>query len=173
MPGCAFRHGGGAQAVADLGGGLAEGFRIGNRGLADDTERARLHRLHAAARALFGERGADHDRDWVLRHDLAQEGDAIHARHFEIKEDHVWEFIDHHAGGGESVGGEAHDGERRIGFDDAAHHDAGRGRVVHDQNTEGIAGCECHVSAFWKTVGTICAKPGSRTIMLSEWPTKR
>ena len=35
------------------------------------------------------QRGADHDRDWIVGHDLAEERQTVHARHLEVEHDHV------------------------------------------------------------------------------------
>jgi FixJ family two-component response regulator len=37
----------------------------------------------------FGQRGADDDRRRALGHDLLEEGQAVHARHFDVEHDHV------------------------------------------------------------------------------------
>ena len=57
------------------------------------------HRCHTAEQrdgaAPLGEGRADDDRHRTLRHDLSQEGQAIHARHLQIEHDHVGALFGH------------------------------------------------------------------------------
>ena len=57
--------------------------------LGDDLDRALLERAQRRLGARAGEAGADDDRDRVLRHQLAQEREPVHARHLEVEHDHV------------------------------------------------------------------------------------
>jgi hypothetical protein len=55
----------------------------------DDVDRPIFQGLEGALRALLGQAGTDHHRYRVLRHDLLQEGQAIHARHLDVERDHI------------------------------------------------------------------------------------
>jgi hypothetical protein len=57
--------------------------------LLDDRERARADGLLRERRALRGERPQDDDRQRQHRHDLAQEGHAVHPRHLHVERHHV------------------------------------------------------------------------------------
>ena len=61
--------------------------------LGDDVDGAGLERLHQRVGAVLGQRRADHHRHRPLRHHLAQEGDAVHARHLDVQHDHVGHFV--------------------------------------------------------------------------------
>ena len=52
----------------------------------------------------LGQRRADDHRDWTLRHDLAQEGHPVHARHLDVEEDHIGQFVLETSRGCERVG---------------------------------------------------------------------
>ncbi len=77
--------------------------------LGDDAHRAGGQRLHGGFRPCFGERGADHHRRRALGHDLAQETDAVHARHFHIQHDHIRPLLAHALHRKHRIGGCAHD----------------------------------------------------------------
>ena len=78
--------------LADARARFAQELRRAQPRLQDHVHRAGLQCLHQRLRALFGQRGAHHHRDRPLRHQLAQEGDAVHARHLDIQRDYVGHF---------------------------------------------------------------------------------
>ena len=75
-----------------VGGVLQEGFEIDLR-LGDDAHRAGSERFHRDLGALFRERGADDDGRWVLGHDLLEERQTVHARHFNVQHDYVGPLV--------------------------------------------------------------------------------
>ncbi len=59
------------------------------RRLGDEIDRADLKRLERHLGADLGERGDHHDRHRAQRHDLAQEGHAVHERHLDVEGDDI------------------------------------------------------------------------------------
>jgi hypothetical protein len=51
----------------------------------------------------------------MLRHQFAEEGQTVHARHLDIEGDHVGHFFADAFGGGKRIGGGAHDFDPRVG----------------------------------------------------------
>ena len=73
------------QAVAVIGQELAQPLL----GLGDEADRAGVECRHRRLAALLGQRRAHHHRRGALVHQLAQEGDAVHARHLDVQHDDV------------------------------------------------------------------------------------
>ena len=72
----------------------------------------------------------------MLRHQLAQERDSVHARHLDIERDDVGHILLDTARRGEGIGGRADDLDARIGAQDVGQGLPDRGRVVDDQNAD-------------------------------------
>jgi hypothetical protein len=62
-----------------------------------------------------------------LGHDLAQEGDAVHARHLDVQRDNVRHFLLNAAGRGEGISGRSHDLDLGVGLQDLGHRLADQG----------------------------------------------
>ncbi|MHC2840336.1 hypothetical protein ACVINU_003270 [Bradyrhizobium diazoefficiens] len=102
--------------------------------LRHDVDRARLERFEHHVRAFFGQRGADDHRDRTLRHDLAQERHAVHARHLDVEDHDVGDLVLEAARGCERVGRGPHHLDVRIVIEDRLKDLAHRRRIVHDQH---------------------------------------
>ncbi|MPN03006.1 hypothetical protein SDC9_150229 [bioreactor metagenome] len=81
--------GGGPHFVDQLARGIAEKVAQADLGLGDDGYRPGCHRVERHRHPGFGQRRADDHRRRVFLHDLAQETEAIHARHLDVENDHV------------------------------------------------------------------------------------
>ena len=57
--------------------------------LGDEVDRAELQRAQRHVGAALGQRGDHHDRHRPQPHQLAEEVDAVHARHLDVERDHV------------------------------------------------------------------------------------
>jgi hypothetical protein len=82
--------------------------------LQDDVDRAGLQGLEQGLRPRLGQRRTHHHRHRVLGHQLAQEGDAVHARHLDVQGDDVGDLLANALGGHERVGGDADHLDLRI-----------------------------------------------------------
>ena len=82
--------------------------------LGDDLDRAVFERLQRALRAFFGQARTDDHRDRVLGHDLLQEGQAVHAGHFDIQGDDIRHLFGDALGRDEGIAGGADDFNFRI-----------------------------------------------------------
>jgi hypothetical protein len=130
----AFHHFANMRTVFDkLGGDADAGFE-------NDVDGACRQRLHEGLRTRFDERGAHYDRNGMLSHQLAQESDAIHARHLDIQRDDIGHVVCDAGGSYERIGGNAQHldlGVRgqylREGLPD-------RSRVIDDENADTLAG---------------------------------
>ena len=103
--------------------------------LQDDVDRPRLQRLEQRLRPFLDQRGAHDDRHRPLRHQFAQEGDTVHARHLDVQRDDVGHLFLDVAGSGEGIGGGGDHLDLRIGGQDRGHRLADAGAVVDDQHT--------------------------------------
>ena len=131
-----LRVGGRLDHVADAGRRILEEFGDIHPWLEDDVDGARLQRLHQGFGAFLRERRAHDNRDRALRHNLPQEGDAVHARHFDIERDDVGQVVLNTLRRDEGVGRRAHDADVRIALEYADQGLAHRGRVIDDQNLD-------------------------------------
>ena len=78
-------------------------------GLGDKVDRTQLQRLQRGLGAALGQRGHHHHGHGPQPHEIREEGDAIHARHFHVEREHVrFQFLDALASH-ERVAGRAHD----------------------------------------------------------------
>ena len=141
-------------------------------GLQDDVDRPGFQGLKQGLRPRLGQGRTHHHRDRPLGHQLAQEGDAVHARHLDVEGDDVRNFLGNALGGDERIGRDADHLDLRIGFQDRRQGLPNRGRVINDQNADLVGGA--HGSyRFWKTVLAIWTTGRSIPTIDSEWPRKR
>jgi len=101
-------------------------------GLGDDGYGAGGQGVQGSLGAAFRQGGANHHRSGMLGHDFAQEGESIHAGHFNVQNDDIGPLALHVLHGEKGVGGGADDFDAGVGVeglgDDLAHD----GGVVHD-----------------------------------------
>ena len=102
--------------------------------LGHHVDGAGFERLHQRIRAGLGKAGADDDRDGALRHDLAQEGEPIHARHLDIEEHDIGHFLADALDRDIGIGGGGHDFEVGVARYDFAQRHAHGGAVVDDED---------------------------------------
>ena len=98
----------GAQRPDPLGdavGDLADGVRAAR--LADDVDGADAQRLDAGGRALLRQRADDDGRNRMVLHQLAQEAEAVHARHLDVERDDVGLELQDHVPRDVRIGGAA------------------------------------------------------------------
>ena len=119
------RPGGRADLLRDL---VRDGVEpVEVRGLRKEVHRAEFQRAHRRLRAFARERG-DHDhRQRAHRHQVAQEVEAVHARHLHVQRDHVGRVL-----------ADALDGQQRVGRGAEQHHvglrpDHARQEGAHDR----------------------------------------
>ncbi len=136
-----------ARFVEELGGVDA---RLGH-----DIHRASFERLHQGFRTGLGQARADDHGNGPLAHDLAQEGQAIHARQLDIEEHDIGHFLADALDGHIGIGRRRHDLEVGIGSDDLAQGRADRGAVVDDEHAYLAAGVSHgkNFQGFWNTAG--------------------
>ena len=122
------------NGFAEGGGRLLEELLGSQAGLGDDIDGAVFERPESALRPFLGEAGTDHDRDGVLAHDLLQEGETVHAGHFDIEGDHVGHLFAHALGGDEGIAGGADDFDSGVGRQDVGEGLPDDGGIVNDQD---------------------------------------
>ena len=170
---------GGHQLVGRVGEELLESQpRFGDHGHCAGGQR-----IHRHARAFFGERGADHHRGGALAHDLAQEGDAIHARHFHIQHDHVRPLLAHFFDGQQRVGGGGDDLDAGRFVEHAHQHLAYHRRIIDHHRLDGLGLRDGAVErcghggslaqALRKIDGATWMRSMSSSLRLSEWPMQK
>ena len=104
--------------------------------LLNDLHRPVFEGFQRALRPLSDEAGADHHRYGVLRHDLPQEGQPVHAGHLQIEGQHVRRECDDLVASHVRIASRANDFEAGILVErvrDGATHDR---RVVHHQHAD-------------------------------------
>jgi hypothetical protein len=79
--------GGGAHGRDEVVTGILEELLYPALGLGDDGQGTRRQRIHGRGGTLFGERGTDDGRRRMLGHDLLEEGEPVHARHFDADQE--------------------------------------------------------------------------------------
>ena len=99
------------------------------------------------AAPVLGQARADDHRDRVLGHDLAQEGQPVHARHLDVQRDDVRDLAADLLGGDVGVGGGAHHRDFRVGREDLGEGLAHDRRVVDDQHADRACPCRPPSSA--------------------------
>ena len=93
----------GADGIGHLLSTLLEKITQPRGGFADHLHGTRRQGLQGNVGALLGQGRADHHRRRPGRHDLPQEADAIHARHFHVQQDHVRPYTLHFLQGQDRV----------------------------------------------------------------------
>ena len=132
--------------------------------LQDDVDRPRLQRLEQRFRAFLDQRRAHHHRQGALRHQLAQEGDAVHARHLDVQGDDVGHLLLNVARGGKGIGGGGDHLDFRIGGQDRGHRLADAGTVVDHQDTDFLHRRQIR----WNTVLDTVFRGRSKPVIDSE-----
>ena len=158
----------GLHRLADAHLGFHQELRGAETRLEDHVDGAGLERLHQRLGALLGQRGAHHHGDRPLRHQLAQEGDAVHARHLDIQRDHVGHFGLDAPRGDERIGRGADHRDVRIAAEHLGQRLAHDRRVVDDQHL--------HRRPHGARRNTVLATERSGRSMPasdSEWPRNR
>ena len=104
--------------------------------LLNDLDRAGLERLEQKVRTRLEQSRAQHARDRPLRHQLAQESDAVHTRHLDVEDDDVGNLFLDALRGDERIRRRRHDFEiGRVG-DDGRQTLPHRRRIVDDQHAD-------------------------------------
>ncbi len=109
-------------------------------GFGHDGHRAGGERLHRGPGAFFREGGADHDGRGALGHDLAQEGDAVHAGHLDVQQDYVRPLVLHALHGQQRVGCRMQHLDAGSLAEQAGEYLAHDGGIVHDDDLDGFHG---------------------------------
>jgi hypothetical protein len=107
------------------------------------TSTAPAARASCGLAAFGGQRTEDDNRHRAVFHDLLQEGDAVHAGHFDVENQHVRFEIDDFIAGDIGVRGGADDFDARLGVEFFAEDLTHDRRVVHDEHFMKLS-CNCH-----------------------------
>ena len=108
-------------------------------GLEDDVHGPVFHGPERGFRAGFGERRADDHRNRVLGHDFSQEGQPIHAGHFDVQGDDVRGLRLHALDRGIGIAGRADDLDVGVRGQDIGQGLAHQGGIVHHQDLDGLS----------------------------------
>src|ERR1700722_1155380 len=114
--------------------------------LGDEVDRAELQRGEGDVGASLGERRAHDHRHWPQPHQVAQELQAVHARHFHIERQYVRiEYLDLFARY-EGIRRRTDDLQRRVGPENLRQQRAHQCRIVDDQHLDALfwIGLRCH-----------------------------
>ncbi len=136
----------------------------------DDVDGTCLQRLDQRFRTGLRQRRAHHDRDRPLRHQLAQEGDAIHARHLDVERDDVRDLLLQLPRRHEGIGRHPHDLDIRILLQHMGQCLADAGGIVDDENADFLCHLRLCFRVLWKTVLETCFNGRSKPVIDSEWP---
>ena len=104
-------------------------------GLGDHLDRAFFERTKCELGAASRETRADDDRRRHFRHDFSNEGQAVHARHFQVGDDYIGRFFLHLSPCNQRVRRSLHL-DPAVGSQDGLHHLADHRRVIHDQDLQ-------------------------------------
>ena len=121
----------GLHGIADRGSRIFKKLFGAEARLGDDVDRAVFKRFECALRAFVSETGANDNGDGVLAHDLFEEGEAIHARHFDVERDDVGDLFCDAVGGDKGIAGGGDDFDFRVGVEYLAQSLAHNCGVVH------------------------------------------
>lgn len=102
----------------------------------DDVDGTGLQRLDQRFRTRFRQRRTHHDRDRPLRHQLAEEGNAIHARHLHIERDDIGDLLLQLPCRHEGVRCDRHDLDIGILLQYMGQRLADAGGIVDDENAD-------------------------------------
>lgn len=116
--------GGPTDDVAEDDRGFLEKVAETDLRLGHDVDRATLQSTKGNVAVGAGQSGADHDRDGIFAHDLAQEGQTVHPRHLDVEQDDVGPARGHFLHGDQWIGGRDHVHALRAehGADHLPHH---------------------------------------------------
>jgi hypothetical protein len=125
------------------------------------VHRAQGERIQRDIRAALGERGHHHHRHGAQPHEILEEGDAVHLRHFHIQGDHIgverFDLLARHV----RIAGDAYDLNARVAPQDVGEQTAHQGGVVHDEDLDpacgargGCGGAAVHVSCAYSNRST-------------------
>ena len=106
--------------------------------LGQDVDRAQFQRAQGHVAAVLGVAGADHHGQRSLAHQLAQEGQPIHARHFDVEHDHVGGKARHLLLGDQWVRGDL-DVDVGLAGENGEDGLANYGRIVHHEHVQALA----------------------------------
>ena len=126
--------GGAAHSLHDVTGGVFEKAFQTESGLGDDRYGASRKGLESGSCALFGERGADDHRRRAFGHDFPEEADAVHARHFDIDDEHVRPACLHFFKGEQRVGGGGDNLDAGVAGQGLCDHLTDHRRVIDDHD---------------------------------------
>ncbi len=101
--------------------------------LGDEIDRAQFQRAQRDFVAALGQRRHHHDRHRPQAHQLLEEVEAVHARHFDVERQHVRVVLLDEFARDERVGRGRHDGHVRLAIDDFRHQAADQRRIVDAQ----------------------------------------
>lgn len=121
-----------AHRLHQLGALLLDELADAHTRLAENRHRAGIHGVQGDRRALLGQRGEHDGGDRLLLHQLAQEGQVVHARHFHVHHQHVGAQGIELLQGEQRIVGDAHHLDVRLAAELLAKHGADHRRVVDD-----------------------------------------
>jgi len=103
-------------------------------GLGDKVHRAQLQRAQRGFRAALGQRGDHHHRRRAQAHELFQEVEAVHLRHFDVQREHVRVGLLDEVARDDRVGRHAHHFHIGLAVDDLLQDAADQCRIVDAQH---------------------------------------
>ena len=103
--------------------------------LGDEIDRAELERAQGDVGAALGQRRHHHDRRRAQPHQLAQEIDAVHARHFDVERDHVGVDVADQLARGERVARRTDAFHVGLTVDDLGEQAAHQRGIIHHHHT--------------------------------------
>ena len=121
-----------ANAVLQFGGDITDRVRSARFG--DDVDRAGGQRLDARGRSGLRHRAHDDHRQRMVRHQLAQEGQAVHARHLDVERDHVRLVLQDQVARDERIRREADHLHVRLGLERVGEHPPHDRGIVDDED---------------------------------------
>jgi len=107
-------------------------------GFGNYLNRTLFERAQCEFGAACSQAGADHDWRRHFQHDFSNERQAVHARHFQVRDDNIGRFLLHLGPRNQRVGRRPHVNPV-IGTQKGLHNLADHRRIIHDEDLQVIS----------------------------------
>ena len=131
---------GGAYCADHVVGGVLQELLQAHLRLGDDADGAGGQGIQTGLRSCFGQCRADHHGRRPFGHHLAQEGQAIHARHLDVQHDHIGPVQLHALQRKYRIGHGSHDLDIRFGRQHTGRHLTHHRRVIDNEHFDLVHG---------------------------------
>lgn len=124
-----------ADRLGQLRGHVSDAVR--GPGLGQHRNGPRVERVERQGASLCCQGGDDHHGHGLGGHELAKEGDAVHAGHLDVEGDDVGLQLHDEVPRGERVRRHTNDFDVRLGLELAGENPPDKSRIIHDEHADG------------------------------------